>query len=334
MDIFIEGNTITNTQPFITSLGTIQNLTVNGQTTFSNFFSNQANTTPLNVNFFNLNPIHIGNQRTTFQNTGSISIGQGTNSIAIGTNAGNYNQGQNSIAIGNNASQTNQGSGSIAIGNLAGSNQGQNSIVISATGSVVTGAMNNSTYIAPVRNITQTNVIGYNTITNEVTHFTPSVSGLGSERIRIPISDNQASFNSNVTIKWTGTQTGSMTGFSNNTTTGVMTFSNAGLYFFFIKIKFNLGTNSGQKNLWFSNSVDAGTDITETNYATVTRYAQQNWTNVNQYFVFNYSVNVQSSDLPFTCAVGWNQTADSAGALTGTTSDSNDPTNIAITRIF
>jgi hypothetical protein len=97
---------------------------------------------------------------------------QGTNAIAIGFNAGQITQGSGAISIGFQAGRIQQGTQSIAIGTLAGaSQQAANSIVISATGTVVTGAIANATYIAPLRNIIQTTVLGYDTTTNEITYY-------------------------------------------------------------------------------------------------------------------------------------------------------------------
>ena len=111
-------------------------------------------------------------------NKNNISLGinagltnQSTYAIAIGYNAGQYSQQLNSIAIGYNTSITNQGTNSIAIGYLAGSNQSNNSIIINASGNVVTGNNANATYIAPIRNITQTYTLGYDITTNEISYF-------------------------------------------------------------------------------------------------------------------------------------------------------------------
>jgi hypothetical protein len=62
---------------------------------------------------------------------GSGSISQGDDSIAIGTNTGEYNQGIESIAIGFFAGGIGQGPSSISIGSRAGEfNQGSGSIAI------------------------------------------------------------------------------------------------------------------------------------------------------------------------------------------------------------
>jgi hypothetical protein len=125
--------------------------------------------------------IAIGYQTAyNVQASGAIAIGnaagqdsQGTNTIAIGGSAGQNTQGSGAIAIGNSAGQTGQGVNSIAIGNAAGqTNQAANAIVLNASGSAVTGATANATYIAPLRNITQTQMLGYDTTTSEITYWT------------------------------------------------------------------------------------------------------------------------------------------------------------------
>jgi hypothetical protein len=119
--------------------------------------------------------IAMGFQAGAFGATAGSTQGQGVNAIAIGNSAGSTFQGSGAIAIGTSAGISTQGVNAIAIGVLAGSQQAANSIVINALGTVVTGATASATYIAPVRNITQTTVLGYNTTTNEVTYYaTPS----------------------------------------------------------------------------------------------------------------------------------------------------------------
>jgi hypothetical protein len=134
--------------------------------------------------------------------------GQGANSIAIGNAAGqgtNTAQGQYAVAIGYYAAQRAQQSGAIAIGYLAsrfsqgtnsiaigtlsggdptngtGAAQAANSIILNASGSLVTGATANATYIAPIRNSTYSFNLGYNPTTSEVIYnsanaISPSVS--------------------------------------------------------------------------------------------------------------------------------------------------------------
>jgi hypothetical protein len=101
---------------------------------------------------------------------GGIASGQ---CVAIGTNAGAANQSAYSIAIGNEAGTTGQGSFAIAIGTYAGrTNQATSTIVINAQNfTAVTGAIANATYIAPIRNVSQTTVLGYDTTTSEISYY-------------------------------------------------------------------------------------------------------------------------------------------------------------------
>jgi hypothetical protein len=83
--------------------------------------------------------------------------------------------GGENIKLGKNAGQINQGANSIAIGNNAGSReQAPNSIVISAKGTELTGPITGATYIAPIRNVTQTNMLGYDALTSEISYFSYS----------------------------------------------------------------------------------------------------------------------------------------------------------------
>ena len=111
-----------------------------------------------------LNAIAIGNNAGEFNQT--------TNAIAIGCNAGQSGQATNAIAIGVLAGATGQGSNSIAIGRNAGlSNQPANTIILNAEGTALNGITASSSYIAPIRNITQTNVLGYDTTNKEITYW-------------------------------------------------------------------------------------------------------------------------------------------------------------------
>jgi hypothetical protein len=99
----------------------------------------------------------------------------------MGYSAGQYNQGRDSIAVGLNAGQNNQGINSIAIGSYAGySNQPNNSIVINSSGISLNGTTANACYVSPIRNITQTNVIGYDTVNKEITYFTYNNSNVSN----------------------------------------------------------------------------------------------------------------------------------------------------------
>jgi len=111
------------------------------------------------------NKVHIG--------CGAGVTGQGTNSIAIGNDSGNINQGTNSIAIGNDSGNINQGTNSIAIGNKAGKiNQENNTIIINSSGNDFNGAtgITGAFYLKPIREVSKTNVLYYDTSSCEITH--------------------------------------------------------------------------------------------------------------------------------------------------------------------
>jgi hypothetical protein len=100
---------------------------------------------------------------------------QGTGSVAMGYQAGFTGQGSNSIAIGTQAGQYGLGSSSIAIGNLAGPTglSYANTIVLNARGTAVNPGTGSAFYVAPIRLSTDTtNVMVYNTTSNEVTYNT------------------------------------------------------------------------------------------------------------------------------------------------------------------
>jgi hypothetical protein len=64
----------------------------------------------------------------------------------------------------------------VAIGAYAGTtNQHANSIIINATGSSLASANASALYIAPVRQTTQSTIIGYDTSSNELTYYPRSV---------------------------------------------------------------------------------------------------------------------------------------------------------------
>jgi hypothetical protein len=110
---------------------------------------------------------------------------QGTRAIAVGTSAGQSNQSPYAIALGYQAGQYSQGANSVSIGAYAGMGdnvggfQGNNSIVINATGANLTNQTANTFTVAPVRNLSNVgNVMFYNASTSEVTYGnTISVSG-------------------------------------------------------------------------------------------------------------------------------------------------------------
>ena len=140
---------------------------------------------------------------------GTVAIGynagqtnQGGLTVAVGWQAGQNNQNNNAIAIGYAAGQSGQEDGAVAIGAFAGNQfqgadaiaigkyagyngvgvaQPDNTIFLNATGQHMGGvaAQTNSFYVAPIRtDATPSNVLFYNTTTNEVTYGTaPSSTG-------------------------------------------------------------------------------------------------------------------------------------------------------------
>jgi hypothetical protein len=147
------------------------------------------------------------------QDVNAIAIGatagytnQGNISIAIGSESGFQDQADYAIAIGYGAGFTNQGLGSIAIGAFSGqTDQTPNSIVINATTNTLNSDASNSLYIAPIREVTNSKILQYNTTTKEVTYSNNIInnsiidisnsSGLSGETL-VSIGNNQG-------YKWT-----------------------------------------------------------------------------------------------------------------------------------
>jgi hypothetical protein len=128
-----------------------------------------------------------GNGQLAFANYAG-QLNQGTAAIAIGIEAGRYNQSSGALAIGYQAGRYNQGINSIAIGNLSGpTGQASNSIVLNASGNGVTGGTTGF-FVSPIRNITQSRVLGYDISRNEVTFFTPSTNSTTSTIIDVSIN--------------------------------------------------------------------------------------------------------------------------------------------------
>jgi len=117
----------------------------------------------------------------TNQGYQSVAIGayagsnnQSTNSVATGYLAGMQYQNMACVAVGSNAGMYTQGTYSVAIGYMAGyQSQAQNTIVLNASGASVHGnGPTGAFYVAPVRGpVTQTNVLGYNTTTKEISYW-------------------------------------------------------------------------------------------------------------------------------------------------------------------
>jgi len=143
----------------------------------------------------NVNAIGIGNNAGTYnqggtgiaigyysgytgQNINAIGLGafsgfenQGISSIAIGEESGKLNQGSKSIAIGYQAGLIGQGENSIAIGSQAGlTSQNDNSIILNATGQPLTSGTT-GLFIAPIREVQNTNLLSYDLMKKEITYF-------------------------------------------------------------------------------------------------------------------------------------------------------------------
>jgi hypothetical protein len=142
-----------------------------------------------------VNSIAIGHQTgDTSLGAQSVAIGHlagynlmGANSVAIGHNSGVDNMSIQSVAIGNQSGQNAMGTESVAIGNRAGrQNLGSTSIaigdrasdsggsfastiVINGTGSNLNPAQASSTYIKPIRSLTQAQTLHYDDGTGEIT---------------------------------------------------------------------------------------------------------------------------------------------------------------------
>ena len=104
-----------------------------------------------------------------YQGTEAVAFGrdtglsyQGTRSISVGTQAGSFYQSPYAIALGYQAGRYNQGANSVSIGSYAGfgdesaniTGQGNNSIVINATGANLTNNTANTFTVKPVRAVT------------------------------------------------------------------------------------------------------------------------------------------------------------------------------------
>jgi hypothetical protein len=101
---------------------------------------------------------------------------QDTSSVAVGALAGENSQGSNCVAVGDKAGQFNQGNNSVAIGAGAGNNQQHSgTIILNATGDALNSDRADAVFMAPVRNVASTDLLYYNSSTNEVS-FAPAPS--------------------------------------------------------------------------------------------------------------------------------------------------------------
>ncbi len=142
----------------------------------------------------------------TDQQFGAIAIGSGAASlrqkngaVAIGEQAGAGDQNTYAVAIGSQAGLSSQGYAAIAIGRRAGQvNQPNNSIILNATGTTLSGSNANALYIDPIRNDTGIgNVLFYNVDTKEIT-FAPEYNDTSVAEY-LEIYNGNALF-SNVTV--------------------------------------------------------------------------------------------------------------------------------------
>jgi hypothetical protein len=108
--------------------------------------------------------------QSTAVGSGAGNYNQGIGAVAIGTNAGGFNQGLRAVAIGGLAGAQNQGEYAVALGNFAGgTNQPNNSIVINASGTPLSGSAS-GLFIDPIREVAGTKIVYYNTTTKELTY--------------------------------------------------------------------------------------------------------------------------------------------------------------------
>jgi hypothetical protein len=108
----------------------------------------------------------------------AVGIGAGANSLApnataIGNLTMNSGSEFGSVAVGREAGYGNLGANSIAIGYQASLAGGSlvSTIVMNATGAPLNPVNENALYVAPIRNVTQSNILGYDTATKEVSYF-------------------------------------------------------------------------------------------------------------------------------------------------------------------
>lgn len=130
------------------------------------------------------------------QAAGGIAIGygagydsQGGSAVALGFSAGGQNQGLAAVAIGFSAGADGQGAGAVAIGSSAGTiNQPANSIIINAGTSPLNGS-SSGLYIDPIRNVSGTSLLVYNSTTKEITHSN-EINSETSIKININLTDS------------------------------------------------------------------------------------------------------------------------------------------------
>ena len=150
---------------------------------------------------------------------GAGGVSQGIGGVGIGNDAGSVNQGGAAIAIGYNSGQGSQGTGAIGLGFSAGlisqgdyaiaigysagwSNQAANSIILSASGSILDAAAAGF-YVDPIRSTANGTPLMYNSTTKELFYSTvlefvgSTISTSDSSGL---IVDVQTTFNTDVIV--------------------------------------------------------------------------------------------------------------------------------------
>lgn len=126
-----------------------------------------------------LGAVAIGfNAGQAYQKNLSVAVGDAAGqsyqdfyATAIGSHSGNNAQSTLATALGHYAGNDTQGESAIAIGAFAGlTNQAANSIIINATGVALQNTTADSFVVKPIRNNTESNILGYNNTSGEITY--------------------------------------------------------------------------------------------------------------------------------------------------------------------
>jgi hypothetical protein len=118
--------------------------------------------------------------------TESISLGsfagendQSLNGVAIGFHSGESSQRGYAVAIGSYAGSSGQGTNAIAIGRYAGTtSQHANSILLNASGTYLNSAVNDACYISPIRNTSGPQALFYTPSSKEITYAAPTFTNV------------------------------------------------------------------------------------------------------------------------------------------------------------
>ncbi len=246
----------------------------------------------------------------TNQGSGCIALGyqsgyenQLTNAVAIGNSSGRTLQGTNAVAIGPGAGYLNQGANCVAIGNNAGnSNQATNSIVINAANANL-NASTNGFFVNPVRNVSNSQLVQYNTSTNELTYSNnATLSNLTSTNSSLTnftgtngIVTNLTSTNSSLT-NFTGTN-GTVTNLTATTFTGTTMYTSNLISSNTVSANLFTGANvstnkvifDGVGSIYFQTGSATGCFITGLNY---------NTTGASHYVYYNNTTKELSQSSP------------------------------------